>query len=148
MGAKIVKGDDGFRGGLERLVGDWLDQHEIPYQYEPGNIRYLVPAREAKYKPDFVLSNGIIIETKGRFVTKDRQKMLMIKSQLPDLDIRFIFSNPNNRISKRSSTTYGMWCDRQGFPYASVKASDEWALWLTEEGNAKAKEAAQKLIEK
>lgn len=146
--AKIVKGDDGFRGGLERLVGDYLSEHSIPFQYEPGNVVYLVPAREAKYKPDFVLNNGIVLETKGRFVTKDRQKMLLIKEQFPDLDIRFIFSNPNNRISKRSSTTYGMWCDRQGFPFAHVKAVDEWSAWLAEEGTEKAKEAAKALIQK
>ena len=48
----------------------------------------------------------IIIETKGRFVTADRQKMLLVKEQYPDLDIRFVFSNPNSRISKKSKTTY------------------------------------------
>ena len=147
MGAKIVQGEDGFRGGLERLVGGYLTDHAIEYRYEPGNILYQVPARDARYKPDFVLANGIILETKGRFVTKDRQKMLLIKQQHPDLDIRFIFSNPNNRISKRSSTTYGMWCDRQGFPYAHVKAVDEWAPWLTEEGSDAAIEAVHALIQ-
>lgn len=145
--AKVVKGEDGFRGGLERLVGGYLDEHGIVYHYEPGNVLYQVPARTAKYKPDFILPNGIVLETKGRFVTKDRQKMVLVKDQNPDLDIRFIFSNPNSRISKRSSTTYGMWCDRMGFPYAHVKAVEEWSAWLAEEGTKKTKEAARLLID-
>ena len=35
--------------------------------------------RSITYTPDFVLPNGVIIETKGRFVAADRRKHLEIK---------------------------------------------------------------------
>ncbi len=59
-----------------------------------------------------------MVETKGRFLTADRQKHILIKDQHPALDIRFVFSNPNTRISKQSKTTYAMWCETHGFLYA------------------------------
>lgn len=94
--------------------------------YETLTLKYERPARTAKYTPDFPLPNGIIIETKGRFVTADRQKHLLVKDQHPKADIRFVFSNPNQRISKTSKTTYAMWCDKHGFRYAAKRIPVEW----------------------
>jgi hypothetical protein len=98
----------------------------IDAQYEPFKIHYLRPAKPSKYTPDFVLPNGVIIETKGRFVTSDRQKHLLIREQHPELDIRFVFSNPYQRISKQSKTTYAMWCEKNGFLYAKQAIPQEW----------------------
>lgn len=90
-------------------------------------LKYLKPSRPATYTPDFVLPhNGIIIEAKGRFVTADRQKHILIKEQFPDLDIRFVFSNPHQTIGKQSSTTYAMWCEKKGFKYAATSIPEEW----------------------
>lgn len=89
-------------------------------------VKYTKPAKEARYTADFRLPNGVIIETKGRFVTADRQKHILIKEQRPDLDIRFVFSNPNNRISKKSETTYAKWCEKHGFLYARKSIPEEW----------------------
>lgn len=88
-------------------------------------IRYVKPAKHSLYTPDFVLPNGIIIETKGRFVSQDRAKHLLVREQRPELDIRFVFSNPNNRIGKTSLTTYAHWCEgknprRYKFLYAKA----------------------------
>jgi len=116
----------GWRSGLEEAIAAELRAKKIPVNYESAKIEYIRPARKAKYTPDFILPNGIIIETKGRFVTADRQKHLMIKEQRPDLDIRFVFSNSRQRISKQSKTTYGMWCEKHGFPYADKHVPDEW----------------------
>ena len=120
----------GFRSGLEREVADSLESRGIPYNYEQVTLRYTKPARESKYTPDFVLgkkSGGhLIVETKGRFLTEDRQKHLLVKAQRPDLDIRFVFSNPNTKISKTSKTTYSMWCEKHGFLYAKARIPDEW----------------------
>jgi hypothetical protein len=115
-----------YRSGLERSIGDALKRQGVPFDYEPFKIEYEVPTRVAKYNPDFVLSNGIIIEAKGRFETKDRQKHIRIKKQHPDLDIRFVFNNPKATISKTSKTTYAMWCDRNGFQYAKNLVPEEW----------------------
>lgn len=117
----------GFRSGLEERVAEELKQAlGRPVEYETVIVPYEKPAKKSRYTPDFRLPNGTIIETKGRFVTADRQKHLLIKQQHPDLDIRFVFSNPNARISKQSQTTYAMWCEKNGFQYAKGSVPTEW----------------------
>lgn len=116
----------GFRSGLEDQVSTQLESLGVPVEYETTKIEYLRPAKSSKYTPDFHLPNGIIIETKGRFVTDDRQKHLLIKAQHPHLDIRFVFSNSRGRISKLSQTTYAMWCEKYGFLYADKLIPEKW----------------------
>jgi hypothetical protein len=116
----------GYRSGLEDIVAQQLADCGVKAQYEPFRISYTQPERKAHYTPDFVLPNGIIIETKGRFEVKDRQKHVFLKEQHPDLDIRFVFTNPNNRISKGSPTTYGLWCKKHGFLFATKLIPTEW----------------------
>lgn len=72
------------------------------------------------------IDGSIIIETKGRFVTADRQKHLLIKEQHPNLDIRFLFQNSKARISKSSKTTYADWCRKHGFQFADKVVPEEW----------------------
>lgn len=117
---------EGFRSGLEDKVAEQIRSYGLKPAYESVKIEYVKPERQAKYTPDFLLPNGIYIETKGRFVTEDRQKHILIKKQRPDLDIRFVFSNPHSRISKGSPTTYAMWCDKHGFKYAAKLIPPEW----------------------
>ena len=117
----------GFRSGLEKRVADELNSQGISFSYEEMKIEYTRPARQSKYTPDFVLTNsGIIVETKGRFMTDDRAKHLLLKAEHPHLDIRFVFSNPKQRISKASKTTYAMWCEKHGFKYAKGSIPAEW----------------------
>ena len=117
----------GFRSGLEDKIAENLTNLGIPFEYEKLVIDYIQPAKARKYTPDFVLlNNGIIIESKGRFITADRQKHLMIQEQYPELDIRFVFSNSKAKLSKLSQTTYGMWCDKNGFLYSDKTIPEEW----------------------
>lgn len=127
-----------YRSGLEDKIVAELTSKKVQFTYEKNVVEYVKPSRKAKYTPDFVLPNGIVVETKGRFVTADRQKHLQVKEQHPDLDIRFVFSNSNNRISKKSKTTYGMWCEKNGFVFADRSIPD---AWLSEPVNKKRKEA-------
>ena len=121
---------NGYRSGLEDRVSSELTAAGVDFTYEDDVVRYVKPARPARYTPDFVLKNGIIIETKGRFLTADRQKHILIKQQHPNLDIRFVFSNPQTRISKTSATTYAMWCVKNGFLYAKGSVPWEWTVEL------------------
>jgi hypothetical protein len=116
----------GYRSGLEDTIANQLDMMRVKYTYEEKKISYTVPESKHTYTPDFVLSNGIIIETKGRFVTADRKKHLFVKQQHPELDIRFVFSNPRCKISKVSKTTYADWCDKYGFKYSAKMIPEEW----------------------
>jgi hypothetical protein len=120
---------EGYRSGLEEKVADQLSQAGIPCDYESQVIPYEKPASKHRYTPDFPLPNGIFIETKGRFLSDDRKKHLLIKQQHPRLDIRFVFSSSKTRISKTSKTSYAAWCEKYGFLYA-----DKWIpeTWLQE----------------
>ncbi len=129
----------GYRSGLEEAVGEQLKEDGRAYRYEALVISYHQPAKPRKYTPDFELHNGIVVETKGRFVTADRQKHLLIKVQHPDLDLRFVFSNSRARISKQSKTTYAKWCESKGFLYADKWIPEEW---LDEPWNMKSVRAA------
>jgi hypothetical protein len=124
--AKQVAIKYGFRSGLEERVAEQLDQLGIEYTYEKVKLKYIKPASQHVYTPDFVLANGIIVETKGRFLAPDRQKHILVKRHNPDLDIRFVFSNSNARISKTSKTTYAMWCRKYGYQFADKTIPEEW----------------------
>ena len=78
------------------------------------------------YIPDFQLPNGIRLEVKGFFPPEDRSKMLAVKECNPDLDIRFIFLRPSTKINKDSNTTYSMWAEKHGFPWAGKHLPIEW----------------------
>lgn len=124
--AKQVAAKYGFRSGLEERIAEQLDQLGVEYTYEKLKLKYIRPASEHVYTPDFVLANGIIVETKGRFLLADRMKHIMVKKHNPDLDIRFVFSNSNARISKASKTTYAMWCRKNGYLFSDKVIPQEW----------------------
>lgn len=96
------------------------------FLYEGFKIPFQQPAKDRTYTPDYLLPNGIIIESKGRFLTADRQKHLWIQEQYPGLDLRFVFSNSKARISKQSKTTYGLWAETKGFQYADKLIPPTW----------------------
>lgn len=114
-----------FRSGLESRTADYLKKRRVKFEYERTRIPYVVNETR-KYTPDFKLPNGIYIETKGRFTAADRKKHLLIKKQHPDLDIRFVFSNPRAKIRKGSKTSYADWCDKHGFKYAQETIPLKW----------------------
>ena len=96
----------GFRSGLEIAISEELDLNKVKYEFEKIKLKYTVPEKVHTYTPDFYLKEkDFFIETKGLFTSQDRKKMRFIKEQHPELDIRFIFSNSKQRISKKSKTT-------------------------------------------
>jgi hypothetical protein len=117
---------NGYRSGLEEVISNTLKDHQIDGEYEQHKIKYIVPATDHTYTPDFRLPNGIFVETKGRFVVEDRKKHILIKEQHPELDIRFVFQNSKNKIRKGSKTTYADWCDKYGFIFADKTIPKDW----------------------
>ena len=122
----------GYRSGLEDKVSKQLQESGVSFEYETLKIQYEVNETR-RYTPDFILPNGIIIETKGRFVAADRKKHLLVQQQHPALDIRFVFSNSRAKLSKGAKSTYGEWCEKHGFLYADKEIPQEW---LNETTNA------------
>lgn len=118
--------EKGFRSGLEETIAKQLNDAGIPVVFEEYSISYVIPASDHIYTPDFVLDNGIIIEGKGLFESDDRKKHLLIKAQYPHLDIRFVFSNPSQKLYKGAKSTYADWCDKYGFKYAKKFIPNDW----------------------
>ena len=125
---KQVAAKYGFRSGLEMEISESLKAVGIDGEYEQHVIVYTKPETKHKYHPDFRLPNGVYVETKGRFLTADRKKHLLIKAQYPELDIRFLFQNSNTRISKSSKTTYADWCNKYGFKFADKTIPSDWLI--------------------
>ena len=116
---------NGYRSGLEDQISQELRDKGVDFEYETMKIKWVLHKNKT-YTPDFILPNGVIVESKGRFMVDDRMRHLEIKRQHPDLDIRFVFSNSNAKISKKSKTTLGMWAENNGFMYADKRIPDEW----------------------
>lgn len=132
----------GFRSGLEDMNANLLLNAGEDVCYENHTLEYHQPGKIRKYTPDFILQNGIVIETKGRFLTADRQKHKMIAVCHPELDIRFVFSNPHQTISKQSRTTYANWCEHHGFAWASKVIPQSWIDEPATAGRLRAAEKA------
>jgi hypothetical protein len=115
----------GYRSGLESKVSAQLNEAGVSFEYETFKIEYQVNETR-KYTPDFRLPNGIIVETKGRFISDDRKKHLLVQQQHPDLDIRFVFSNSKAKLNKGAKSTYADWCIKHGFLYADKFIPEEW----------------------
>lgn len=116
---------DGFRSGFERTLANQLKMAGVPFEYETLKLPYTI---NFTYKPDVILENGIIIEIKGVLNKRDNmetRKMIAVKNQHPDLDIRFVFSDADQPIP-RMKMTHGKWAEKYGFPYASKTIPTEW----------------------
>jgi hypothetical protein len=114
-----------YRSGLEDRVGEQLKSLGVEAEYETVKIKYRLDELKT-YTPDWKLPNGIIVETKGRFVAQDRKKHLLVKEQHPEYDIRFVFQNSAGKINTGSKTSYADWCNRNGFKYADKLIPESW----------------------
>lgn len=128
------------RSALEDKVAKQLEKAGVSFSYEGTRLDYKVPARKAKYTPDFIVEGkdthgprALVIEAKGWFRTAaERHKMVLVKECNPHLDIRIIFQNANKPIYKGSPTTYAKWADENGFIWSDKGiVPDEWIEEIT-----------------
>lgn len=112
-----------YRSGFEERVAK--SNPEAEHEPSEPKVTYSMCKR---YIPDFVLSNGVIVEAKGYFESKDRTKMLLVKKQNPGLDIRLLFQRANNRLTKSvNSLMYWQWAERHNFPWSEGETiPKEW----------------------
>lgn len=128
----------GFRSGLEDRIAAGLRSLGVAFEFEEHKLKYEQPAKARTYTGDFWLPHrddiqlpfakqrGFFVETKGRWLTEDRQKHTFIRAAHPKVDIRFVFSRANDRIGKQSATTYAMYCDRNGWLWANQSIPTAW----------------------
>ena len=113
-----------YRSKFEAQVAHSLKKRGLAFNYEGRALPYRI---EAVYNPDFILPNGVIVETKGLFPQEDRRKMLAVKEQHPDLDIRMCFQNANVKLSRAPrSITYWQWAERHGFLWCEGHIPTSW----------------------
>jgi hypothetical protein len=114
-----------YRSQFEKILAVKMSQEGGKFKYETIRLPYVPKVRH--YTPDFYIpETDIYIEAKGRLTREDRSKMLLIKQQHPDCDIRFVFGNAKNKLYKNSNTTYGEWCNKHGFEWAEKAVPREW----------------------
>lgn len=127
-----------FRSKFEREFARDLIARGIEYEYESWVLPYYLPVPGGvcskcscsevvsfkRYTPDFWLPRqGVWVETKGKFSSKDRTKMKAIVTQYPKDTFIMVFQR-NNRLSKTSPMTYGEWCDKHGILWCLDTLSD------------------------
>ena len=88
-----------FKSGLEEKVSDLLCELGVDYEYEGVSYLYTI---QHHYTPDFVLPNGVCLETKGFWRPEDRRKIKQVISDNPEIDLRMVFQDPYKKISKKS----------------------------------------------
>ncbi len=87
-----------FRSLFERDFARDLEERNIDYEYETKKLSWIP-------KP---------------------VKHLCVADQHPDIDLRFVFMTPFNRLSRSSKTTYGDWCSKNGFTFSKERIPKEW----------------------
>ena len=121
----------GYKSGLELTVSEQIKNTEYDLKYETEIIQYIVPETKHKYTPDFVFTKRdgtlMFVETKGRWTSADRLKMKHVLASNPGLDIRMVFQNPTQKISKASTTTYEAYANKLGIKHVAKKSiPTEW----------------------
>ena len=126
--AKRIALTIGLRSMGEVKFAAHLEALGIEYEYEPDTFDWTPPKK--RYTPDFRLKKRtggyIYVEYKGNFKGTDRTKLLNVKRDHPDLDLRLVFERAGNKLNKVSKTTYADWCEKHGFPWAEKEIPKEW----------------------
>lgn len=115
------------RSGFETTIDNQLKHSGVPYEYESEKFKY---TKECTYTPDFVLDFGthkIYIEAKGYWTGADRSKLLSVKKENPDMDLRLVFMR-DNKLHKKSNTTYTQWATKHGFPCVVGSIPSDWLV--------------------
>lgn len=90
-------------------------------EYEPVKVKYTIPESVHVYTPDWrIPGTNIFGETKGLWPAKERQKMLLVLKQHPEMRIIMVFYRANCPINKGSKTTYEMFCQKNGIEFMSI----------------------------
>ena len=122
-----------YRNKFEARTGQHLDELGVNFDYESERLDYTVTGR---YVPDFIIQTRrgktLYIETKGNgrsFDGPTRRKMVAVKQQHPDKDIRIVFYSDGAIGPKRkdgSRLRQSEWADKNGFKWAIREIPQEW----------------------
>lgn len=109
-----------------KLESKFATTYNLPY--ETHKFKYVI---EHTYTPDWVITDNIFMETKGRWESSDRTKIAQVLKQNPTIQVIMIFQNPNAKLSKTSSTTYAQWCDKHNVKWFDIKNTTAIQKYIT-----------------
>ena len=134
-----------MKSDFERDTRADLKKRGVKAFYEPLKVPYTL---ELNYIPDFIIGcdkkptcledlpkGAIILELKGYLDADDRRKLLAVKAQHPNLDLRLVFMNNSfvykNRKDKRrdkdsTDIRYKEWAEKHGFMVAIGLVPEAW----------------------
>ena len=107
-----------------------LDELGVRYDYEAYKLNYFVRVpgaycaecggrevyKQGWYLPDFWLPDyGLLVETKGRFTSRDRAKIQAVVEAHPDERLIMVFMS-DNKLAKQSTTRYSEWTAKKSIP--------------------------------
>lgn len=111
-----------YRSGFERTVATQLTQAKVTFEFEKYVFPYVI---NHEYTPDFRLGNGIFVEAKGKLRKEDRAKLIAVKAQYPELDLRLLFMRGSESIAG-GRITNAQWAERNGFIWAEGRMPESW----------------------
>lgn len=122
-----------YRNKFEEKTGERLNELGVDFSYESEKLEYTVKGR---YTPDFIVGtvsgNKIYIETKGNgrsFDGASRRKLLAVKEQHPEIDLRLVFYSDGKIGPRRKDGTHlrqMQWAEKHGFKAALKTIPQEW----------------------
>ncbi len=107
---------------FERKILNQIEGSGLNVRYEGEKIPYVLAGH---YIPDYVVvtpTGKLYIEAKGHFRPEAKRKMVAVKRQHPELDIRIVFY--------RYSAKYERWAIKTGYKYAWNEIPEEWLRGL------------------
>lgn len=112
------------RNKFESRTAKRLEVEGVDFEYEVERLPYVI---KGFYKSDFTIrcksGKKIVIETKGYFRPEDKRKMVAVRKQHPDLDIRILFYSLNK--------SYIKWAEKHGFRWAVRELPTSWIQEFT-----------------
>jgi hypothetical protein len=115
---------------FEEQVEKDLISRGINYAYESIKVFFTPPPKKRSKLWDWEITTDtgkqIIVEGKGWWESKVRLAETEAIKQNPQHDVRYLFQRASTKISKKSKTSYGDWCDKHGIQWAEGTIPQAW----------------------
>ncbi len=122
-----------YRNKFEIKTGKFLKDNNVIFSYESEKLKYVI---ESNYVPDFIINKHdggkLYIETKGNgrsFDGRARQKLIAVKNQHPEIDLRIVFFSDGKFGATRKDGTRQTqcgWAAKNGFKCAVREIPESW----------------------
>lgn len=112
-----------LRNPFERKILRQIEDAGYPVKYESEKIPYVLASH---YLPDYIVvtpTGKLYIEAKGYFRPESKRKMLAVKRQHPELDIRIVFYKSK---SPKRNLAHERWAKKTGYKYSFDTIPMEW----------------------